>query len=167
MSNITLDDKCSILATGHFTHDFPDNWSELDEDEQYHFVGSHLWQPFENWPTDEVISEIDNLRETVECFLKDTLNLKSLDQPEIPLFFVEIAVRQGEFTENVKSLHQAKNQLKAIRMAIEGASRCELEWVDDNVPVAYDYHSQISLSFVACKQVKPEHIGVLELYFNH
>ena len=165
-NKITLEERCSIFATGNYTHDLPVNWTEFNDDEQYKFIETHQWQPFENWPTDDVVSEIVNLQDKVESLLKNTLNLTTLEKPEIPLFFVEIAIRHGDFTENVKSIRQAENKESAIKMAIEGASRCELEWADDEVPVAYDCGSQISLSYMSCKQVKSEHIGILKLYLT-
>lgn len=48
------------LSGNFLCKNIPDNWSELDEEEQDNFIQENIWQPLENWNSSEIIELIED-----------------------------------------------------------------------------------------------------------
>ena len=47
-------------ASGNFLcEDLPDNWEDMEEEEQNNFLEENAWEPFENKNVDEIWSNIE------------------------------------------------------------------------------------------------------------
>lgn len=65
-------DSLMIWASGHFlTEPLPSNYQDLPEQEFEEFISEHVWEPFENYETSEILEMIENLAEDVAQLLKN------------------------------------------------------------------------------------------------
>lgn len=56
-----LCNEAFIHASNYFlTEQVPDNWFDMEPDEQDAFIDEHRWEPLEHVDTDDIIEIIDN-----------------------------------------------------------------------------------------------------------
>lgn len=71
--------QCLQLCSGHFLcANYPNNWEDLTEKEQEEFVLDNVWQPFENYDANYVMSCIDNAAQVTQQFIEDQNNGKNV-----------------------------------------------------------------------------------------
>lgn len=68
------------------TEEYPDDWEELDEEQQTDFINDHCWQPFEYKEADEVRQLIDNAYTTITFLINklSCLRIKNQDNALTP-----------------------------------------------------------------------------------
>ena len=64
--------------SGHYLTDYyPDNWETMNDDSQTEFMNENVWEPFENWDTNDVASEIEAVTDTVFRFVNQVRRMDS------------------------------------------------------------------------------------------
>ena len=78
-------------------------------------------------------------------------------------FLVELKIQAGEYEKSCLKLENAETKEEAGKMAILGECHGEPEWTDTG---AADLGWEFHYSVYNCKEVLPEHVSILESYFN-
>ena len=60
-----------ILSGNFICQTVPDNWQELDDEEQDEFIQENVWQPLEYHNSSEILELIDSSTSTMIEFLKE------------------------------------------------------------------------------------------------
>ena len=64
-----------IASSGYLTEPLPDDWFNLSESEQEHFLEENAWEPFEYWPTSEVYDVITAAAYNIEFGMEYFINM--------------------------------------------------------------------------------------------
>ena len=73
MSKLITDNEAHIWASGHYLCEhFPEDFINWEEEQVNKFILDNVWQPFEDYPAEDVWENIDNLA----CDFRQTMNDK-------------------------------------------------------------------------------------------
>lgn len=75
---MTIDrDEIFARMSGHYLTSFlPPEWVDWDDDQVEEFFIEHAWEPLEDWPVDEVFSQISSVTDDVIRLLEEKMNGK-------------------------------------------------------------------------------------------
>jgi len=72
MSNLIKKDKDLIWASGHYlTENFPEEFTEWEEDEIDGFIEDNIWQPFQYYSPSYVWEQIYDLAISVRGYINE------------------------------------------------------------------------------------------------
>ena len=73
---MTIDrDEIFARMSGHYlTRFLPSEWVDWDDDQVEEFFIEHAWEPLENWPVNEVFSQISSVTDDVIRLLEEQHN---------------------------------------------------------------------------------------------
>lgn len=75
-------DEIFARMSGHYLTSFlPPEWVDWDDDQVEEFFIEHAWEPLENWPVNEVFSQISSVTDDVIRLLEEVSNDRKLQLP--------------------------------------------------------------------------------------
>ncbi|NQZ49322.1 MAG: hypothetical protein HRT95_03765 [Moritella sp.] len=106
---------------------------------------------------------IEDHASTVKELLADLTDGVDIE-PSAQYFLVKLKIRNGDYEERTLNLYNCDSEEGAVKLAMDGHVRVELEYPDGEDGAAYDCHGEIALSLHSVVEVSQFEAAILRKY---